>query len=570
MKHSFASSMIAIFLMVALIAPSVLIAIPSRVHAQAEALGVPTAELPISMLSIQQWLDTIADVANEINTYAQFVNTWILQPIALIKSIGLQKAMTVGVLAFISGNANGTGASQFLKTLQGTLQKVGDTQAVAFFSQFGKNSNSPFKASIAAAAKQNYLRLTNMAGFWADMRCTLSQSSPDAAAFLSGNWSKGGVQAWLSLATRSQNNPYSFYNATVDRSRLLSMYAQEIRKTTANWGQGMMSWCGTTDSEGNAQASTPDPGAGAEGDKCDFTDSGSADGTWQGGHCVANSGVQNGINPGDPCVKKDGTPGQIKTPGSVIQAGLTKVLGAGQDKLTQFGNMASSVSSIIQSIVGVMQTIELAKNIFKGPSSGGLTEAAGLAASGSGGWGNGAYSNLEASTTAAFPKSDAAVTTMRDRITKINSVIQTINATADAATSVINTQFIPVCTAYQAEATSAKTKITNLKTSRVAVWKKMADDATVIVNRIEAEKNTDPGKYGTDLQALSTMSPTSKDVDTITNEGNVSGGAAASPARSLVNISGGSIVDQFTLIGSNASARARLPDGSKCAPDSAS
>lgn len=362
MRNSFKKA-VAVFLMLTLVIPSAFFAVPPK----AQAIGVTV----LADISLQTAFQMAKDALIEINTFTSkvaetflYVNAFVLQPLAFILSGRLMQMLTSGVIAFVTGAANGTGEPQFVQNLQGNLQRVGDTQALAFFAQFGRNSNSPFATSIVSALRINYLQQTSMAGFWAANKSTLALASPNVNAFLAGDWSQGGVKAWFALTTQPQNNPYLLYQNS--RSQLANVVgnAQATRVATLNWGQGFLSWCGPTDSSGSA----PSPSNPGDADQ-------------QLANAQAGSAV--GANPGDPCIQSDSTPGLIRTPGSVISASLNKVLGGAQDKLAGMGSLASEVNSIMGNIATVFQTINLAANILNGPNGGGLIGAGTAAASAS-------------------------------------------------------------------------------------------------------------------------------------------------------------------------------------------
>lgn len=360
---------------------------------------------PQSILGvIQNTFSAIAGVANQLNTYAKWVNDYVLQPIAFIKSGALMKSLTAGVVAFVTGTANGTGVPQFVQDLQGNLQRVGDTQALAFFAQYARNSNSPFAASITSSLRSNYLERTSSAGFWSANRSTLNRYSPNVNGFLAGDWSQGGVGAWLALTTQPQNNPYMLYQASQAQLASVVGSAQATRSALLSYGQGFLSWCGA-DTGLSANPENVDP-------------------------VLANEG---GVSPGDPCINKDGTAGTIKTPGSVITASLNKALGGGQDKLVQIGNIGSQLSGILGSISNIMGTINLAKDILKGPASGGLAGAGNsdvFRAVGT--------SALEASVTAAAAASPAAANAnVMDRIGRYRDSVA--STTVDSLISVAST-----------------------------------------------------------------------------------------------------------------------------------
>ncbi len=282
--------------------------------------------------------------------YAGYINTYILQPMAFILSGNLMKALTASVVQFVIGKANGTGVPQFVVDVRKSMQTVSDGAALAYLKQI-KNTNSPFAGSIAQALNTDYLTGSSLKGFWDANMCTLAQSSPTwAPDYLNGSWSHGGVAAWFALTTQTQNNPYMLYQAT--QSKLASVIgpgaggATGARASELNWGQGFMSWCGPND-----------------------TTVGVASGT--------------GVNPGDPCTDKDGNPGIIKTPGSVILATLNKVLGGQQDEIVRMGNIGPEINGILSDVGKVAQTVMFASNILGGVggNSGGLLGAGDTSAS---------------------------------------------------------------------------------------------------------------------------------------------------------------------------------------------
>ena len=202
MKSRLFSSTLSAFLMISLIAPQALLVAPRTTHAQA---GVPVTDW---ITEIKETLNLVSTYTNTAANVAQQVNTYVLQPLAFVMSGNLMKLLTAKVLEFVTnGLSNGTGSPMFVQDVNGMMQRVGDIQAKAFFIQFGRNSNSPFAASITSSLRTNYLWNTSSAGFFAQNRNTMAMYSPNPNAFLNGNWSQGGVGAWFALTTQTQNNP---------------------------------------------------------------------------------------------------------------------------------------------------------------------------------------------------------------------------------------------------------------------------------------------------------------------------------------------------------------------------
>lgn len=353
----------ALILMSSFIVPTTFLMAPPR--AQAFPVNVIT---DFSTTSLGKLLKAgytlIKETLIEIHTYtsmvaevAQFVNTYILEPLLFILSGKLIKALTSAVIQYVIGKANGTGIPQFVVDVQKSIRTVQDSQELAYL-QGLSSTGSPFASSIGYALNDNYLKHSSLAGYWADNMCTLARSSPTyTPAFLSGDWSKGGVAAWFALTTEDQNNPYMLYQNSEQNLRTFIGPgvggASGTRLAQLNWGQGFLSWCGPFDPE--AAASNQSSYSGASG---------------QSSTIVAN--------PGDPCITSDNTPGTIRTPGSVIKATLDKVLGAQQDQVVGWGDIAPEVNGILGNIGTVMKTFQLASSILGGNDSGGISSSGGL------------------------------------------------------------------------------------------------------------------------------------------------------------------------------------------------
>jgi len=298
--------------------------------AQATLPTIDIGALPFNIGSfIQNTLGTLASVASKVynaisaaTQQSSWVKEYVLDPVAWLISQTMVQSVTGSVISFVNGKGNGTGASQFVTNLQGHLQNVGDKQTSSFLVQFAKNSNSPFAAAISSSLRTNYLQGTSLAGFWASNKCTLSKSSPDVNKFVAGNWSQGGgVKAWLALTTQQNNNPYMSYQSAKGMLGSTVSNAQTARSSDINRNSGFISWCGVASAVSDA------------------TD-------------VAF----------DPCTNKDGSPGTIQTPGSVIQAQLTKSLGAGVEKIAAADEISETLGQIAISFVSGVLSGGLSKN----------------------------------------------------------------------------------------------------------------------------------------------------------------------------------------------------------------
>jgi hypothetical protein len=536
----------AIILSIVLIAPSVFFITPQKTHAQYPTIEVPgTLTFQSTITAIKSTLSTVLEASTEAAVVAQYINTYYLQPLAFIMSGNLMKLLTASVLDFVIGKTNGTGAPQFVQDLNGNLQRVGDIQANAFFVQFGRNSNSPFASAISSSLRTNYLWNTSSAGFFAQNRNTMSQYSPNVNSFLNGDWSQGGVGAWFALTTQTQNNPYTFYQASQSHLASVVASAQEARRAVLDWSQGFLSWCGASEVDTTA----------------------SNDGT-----------EMEGINPGDACTNADGTPGTIKTPGSTIKATLDKVLGGTQDKLVQIGSLAKEVNGILGNVATVLGTVQFASDILGGSNSGGLFGVGQTSATNptsrllqyqSPGY-LGVTESQVNKNAATLPVSGPD---MLSRVAQYESSWNSIRGAANSASTTVaslasfcttasNSQsdYPDFLSASATQASEARLAIT----TQIAPIFAQADvafatitTARAMVQKIQIELNSGSvgvgSAYATDVITLQTMSPSASDVSMVQQEVQAFNMATAIPSGSLT-VSGGSIIDRMSLISTNAEA----------------
>jgi len=578
MKSRSYPTIAAFFLVGAIVAPSVFLIGSSRAHAQAfDPISVPTGDF---VTRLQTTISAITGPINTAANVAQKINTFYLQPLAFVLSGNLTKALTASVIGFVIGKANGTGIPQFVVDLKQTMQTVSDSAALAYLKQIG-NTNSPFSHSISLALNTDYLQKSSLAGFWAANMDTLAAASPNVPAYLAGNWSQGGVAAWFSLTTQTQNNPFTLYENT--QGQLANIIGAGtggvtgVRASQLNWGQGFTSWCGATDT-GNTAVSSGKAGTTAS----------------------AASGAV--VNPGDPCTTKDGNPGRIQTPGSVISATLNKVLGSQQDQIVRMGNLGPEINSVLANIATVVQTTKFAASILGGDSgSGGLlgsdqTTSTGRSLLGqftptqssSGDFTSGYLGASQASIlqqAAADPSSGSDKSSLVTRYENSwNAIAASTNTASTSVTSLIN-----VCTtaavaaqsnpslrtfaaASSAQAAAAQTALANIiapVSAQIAAASSVVANARAMIQQVQNDTNavnsSAASTYSADLQTLQTMPPSATDVAAAEQQAKINGSAIASPSGSL-DVSASSLVDQMNLI----SANAQTLETTVCSPPSSS
>lgn len=340
-------------------------------------------------------------------------------------------------------NSGFQGSPSFVSDLQANLQALGDAVADDFFKNLnatvvdstGFNINSPFQDQIATALRKEYYQSTAAATGLSQY--DLSGHSKDPKAFLSGDFSKGGFDAYLSASQNPANNPFGAYQLASKALWGQIDTAAKQRITDLGFGKGFLSWrgkCSSTSTTQSLSASTAE--------KC------------------RNS--------------------PVRTPGAVIESQLENQLGSGVRQL----ELADSINEIVGALIG-----QLVNQVLGG---GGLLGTSQPAAGGGSSYIDQATSNSQsASSTSSLAdgvlqtmKSDTAnITTYRDNWQKIldaAKATQTSCGTVDAVTSTVETS-----TTNVARGTSALTKLNTIQTEvQAAVSSTAADKATQITTAV--------------------------------------------------------------------------------------
>ena len=586
-KRPFAGTLATLFI-ITLIASGTFFIVPQKVSASAlnctgGILGFRAAKIissdsavPVKNIPIEG-----STFSSSVSAASSCINDVILIPLARAAIRAMLQKMTASVIMFINGQSNGNGSPQYVQSLQKNLQTVGDTQALAFFAQFEKNSNSPFASAISSSLRKNYLQNTSSAGFWDANKCTLSASSPNIDDYLKGDWSQGGTDAWFALTTQKQNNPYTFHQSSQKQLASAVTSAQDTRKTELNWGQGFLSWCSTS----GTAAQTQSTDCKKIGDPCTRYDGnagtcGNADSSGSTLACWSNSANNNtatqsntnSIDPGDPCYDKDGKPGAIKTPGSVIHDYTQKaVVASGFDQLISANDLDNALGAIIAALLN--QVLGSVSGLFGSSDSSGSISSI--------------TSQLQGYTSSNTSSTQTALNTAQEKLSDVlvyKDALNTISSVADVASTSV-ASLISLCIAQQEIASSILANggsidpanfisISNLEISsaQTALTTEIAPVLTQVQEEINSVSATESlalqveaessngatagtsGSLESDISLLVSMPPTMQDITGAQQEAQVSGGAIASPAGSLT-VSGGSLVDQMNLISANATAR---------------
>ncbi len=621
---------LAIFLAFVFLSPTTFLIAPKHAYAipVADAGNLvqnTLAAVNSSISVIKASISAVADVTASAALVALQIDAYVLQPLAFILSGNLLKAMTAGTIAFIIGTANGTGIPQFVADIQKSLQTVSDTHALSFFDQYIQSSRSPWNTAIVSQLSKEYLNKTSLAGFWAKNMDTLRRTSPNITGYLNGNWALGGVGSWFALTTQTRNNPYMLYPDV--KNQLAQIIGPGVggatgaRVTDVVGGSGFVSWCGNSD--GFLGSMTTNSRAGANAAAIDQAGEVAYNNAFnraiaeepddiEGAKTLAEIARTNaktaafnsaaagnagntflGVSPGDPCTNADGTTGSIKTPGSVIVAGLNKVLGGQQDNVTRMGNVGPQINQILGSIGTVLKTVQFASQILGGPGSGGLL---GVDTPNPGQPRNRSALQAYANATDHLGATTAGVLTdaagspssgsdMLDRVGKYESAINTIRPVVNNAVLKVNsliafctsqqqlasntlstgnptdttnlTNFMAVSTAQLNEAQNVLTTQINPVHTRVTNAPAIITAARAMVAKVQAALGSGVGNTvpAADLAMLQTMPPTPENVAVAEQDATtLPGSVDTNPPGSLSIVGAPSLIDRLNLISTNATA----------------
>ncbi len=116
-----------------------------------------------------------------------------------------------------------------------------------------QKGESPFAALAAGQIRYAYFHSTSPLGFWQTNNYTLNRRVYNTHRFLNGDFSQGGVNGFLSMATNPLNNPYGTYFAAQNQLNNRVYNARSARKAELGFGGGFLSQPGTPGSIVKAQ-----------------------------------------------------------------------------------------------------------------------------------------------------------------------------------------------------------------------------------------------------------------------------------------------------------------------------
>ncbi len=216
-------------------------------------------------------------------------------------------SITRSTVNWINSGFNGSPA--FVSDLNENLSYLGDAVAEDFFNQLnqtavnttGFNIVSPFQDQIAQKLRQEYyLATSNTLGL---SRYDLNGYSTDPKAFINGDFSKGGFDAFFAASQNPANNPFGAYELASNALWGQINAAAQQRKAELDWGNGFLPWRG---------------------------------------NCSTAAGPVS-LSKSEQCRTSP-----VRTPGSVIESQLEQNLGTGVRQL----ELADSINEVVGALMG--------------------------------------------------------------------------------------------------------------------------------------------------------------------------------------------------------------------------
>lgn len=345
-------------------------AIPQRAHA---LFGIGDIVIDPTNL-VQNVISAGAAAATNTLEYVLDGLAWQVANLAI-------QSMTKSIVTWINSGFEGSPA--FVTDLRTNLRGVGDAVANRFFQELSNQeiATTPFQDKVLDAVRLGYYLRTSPESFYTRYPYTLNQVSPDARAFLEGDFSQGGWDAWFSTVMNPQNNPFGAQELANEALENAVAGATGDRLEELSWNRGFLSWRG--------KCTSPAP-----------------------------EGSATNLSGEDSCLGYE-----IRTPGTAIMDSLNKVKNVPFDRLVS----ADEFNEIIGALLN-----QLALAILGGGEGGGGVRS--LTQPGAGGGGTFFDRNTEDRDTSSLSNNFAATITRQiDQVIAFQAAWERIRGAAAAA-----------------------------------------------------------------------------------------------------------------------------------------
>lgn len=214
-----------------------LTAVPQPAHAIGLGSLAPKLVIDPAHIAVSKIINKVTSGVN--------LKEYVLDPAAYSVGKVALHSLTKSVVNWINSGFNGSPA--FVQDLNSTLLQIGDAEAQRFATEFQNNeglANVPWKDDIAQSVLTNYFRNTSNDGFYLNNPYTLDQISSDPQAFVRGDYSKGGLDAWMSVVLNPGNNPLALFQNTQNELSGRVAKKKGTEQTYLNWSGGFLSYRG--------------------------------------------------------------------------------------------------------------------------------------------------------------------------------------------------------------------------------------------------------------------------------------------------------------------------------------
>lgn len=277
-------------------------------------------------------LNLIQNTIQAVFSSSENVKEYVLDTLAWQAANLAIESITKSTVNWINSGFQGSPA--FVTDLNYNLRGVGDAVAARFFEELGNQTiaTTPFQDRVLDTVRLGYYLSTSPESFYTRYPYTLDQVSANDRAFLAGDFSQGGFNAWFATVMNPQNNPYGAQDlADQELARAVSN-ATNNRLQELSWNRGFLSWRG----------------------ECNEYQPQGEEGYLPGDAPPADLSID--LSGEDACLGYE-----IETPGSVIMEQLNTQLGSGVNRLVS----ADEFNEIIGALLN-----QLASQVLGGNSGG--------------------------------------------------------------------------------------------------------------------------------------------------------------------------------------------------------
>lgn len=293
------------------------------INAQPVYAQVPSPVVEVGPALVTQNLTLVESGISAVKNAAIVTKEYILNTLAWEVANLAIESITKSTVNWINSGFQGSPA--FVTDLNENLSGVSDTVAARFFDELSSQriKTSPFQDKVLDAVRLGYYLRTSPDSFYTRNPYTLDRVSANDAAFLKGDFSQGGWDAWFETVNNPNNNRYGAEMLANQALEDAVSSATGARLQELSWNRGFLQWCGDEIS------------------------------------VEADAAEAESLEQEDQCVGK-----QTRTPGSVISEQLNDALGSGMERLI--------VADDFNEIIGALLN-QLAAQVLGGGSGGGLT-----------------------------------------------------------------------------------------------------------------------------------------------------------------------------------------------------